>query len=158
MGYGQQQSMNKDVYEVIVKKLKGEFNVPVNERTRVQQTALVRLWRNKDLYSLNEDGETLLCDRKPVVLKSKIGSIVKKGLDDTKGSDARKMNKRLNVQYKEPWTAPEATNSIRPDLEIYPFRGPLGPKKYRIGIRLTSLIWESGRSNMVVSPTDISSL
>lgn len=52
-GYGQQQSMSKDVYKVIVKKLKGEFNVPVNKRTKVQQAALVRLWRNKNLYSLS---------------------------------------------------------------------------------------------------------
>lgn len=99
MGYGQQQSMAEDVYEVIVKKLKGEFNVPVSERTRVQKNALVRLWRNRNLYSLSEDGEFLLCAGKPVVLKSKICGIVKKGLDDTRGSGARKLNKRLNEQY-----------------------------------------------------------
>lgn len=34
MGYGQQ-STAEDVYEVIVKKLKGEFSVPVSEHTRV---------------------------------------------------------------------------------------------------------------------------
>lgn len=82
-----------------MKKLKGEFNVPVTERTRTQQSALVRLWRNINLYSLSQDGKTLLCVGKPVALKSNVGGMVKKGLDDTMGSGARRLNKRLNDQY-----------------------------------------------------------
>lgn len=82
-----------------MKKLKGEFNLPVTERTRTQQSALVRLWRNINLYSLSQDGKTLLCVGKPVALKSNVGGMVKKGLDDTMGSGARRLNKHLNEQY-----------------------------------------------------------
>jgi septin family protein len=44
-GHGSRE-MDDETYDVIVKALRGEFCIPVKERTRVQRAALVRLWRN----------------------------------------------------------------------------------------------------------------
>lgn len=99
VGHGQKQAMTEEMYNVIVRKLRGEFHVPVSERTRIQQNALVRLWRNQGVYSLSEDGQTLLCAGKPVMLQSNVDCVVKKGLDDTKGSGARKLSKRLKMHH-----------------------------------------------------------
>lgn len=77
--------MTKEMYDVIVRKLREEFHVPVSERTRIQQNALMRLWRNQGVYSLSEDGQTLLCAGKPVMLQSNVDCVVK-GLENTKGS------------------------------------------------------------------------
>lgn len=99
VGHGQKQAMTEEMYNVIVRKLRGEFHVPVSERTRIQQNALVRLWRNQGVYSLSEDGQTLLCAGKPVKLKSNVDCVVKKGRDDTKGSGARKLSKRLKMHH-----------------------------------------------------------
>ncbi len=91
--------MDDETYDVIVKVLRGEFHIPVKERTRVQRSALVRLWRNKHLFRLSDDSKTLMYNGKLVAKKTSLKGIVKRGLDETKGSGARKLNVYLKDQY-----------------------------------------------------------
>ena len=87
--------MADETYSVILKVLKGEFDVPVADRTKTQRAALVRAWRHRHQYSLSDDGKSILCNGKIVAKKSDIPDLAKKGCDATKGSNARKVNIRL---------------------------------------------------------------
>lgn len=91
--------MDDETYDVIVKALRGEFHIPVKERTRVQRSALVRLWRNKHLFGLSDDSKTLMYNGKLVAKKTSLKGIVKTGLEETKGCGARKLNVYLKDQY-----------------------------------------------------------
>ena len=94
-----QRPMADDTYDVILKSLKGEFHVPVAERSRTQRSALVKLWRNREYYGLSEDGQSITFDGKVVPRKSHISAIVHEALDQTKGSGARTLNIKLKAQY-----------------------------------------------------------
>lgn len=91
--------MSDETYDVILNALKGEFNIPVAERSRIQRAALVRLWRNRQHYALSEDGQAITFDGKLVARKSTIAAVVNKALDETKGSGARKLNIHLREEY-----------------------------------------------------------
>lgn len=91
--------MSDETYDVILKALKGEFNVPVAQRSRTQRSALIQLWRNRQHYALSEDGQSITFDGKLVPRKSTISAVVNKALDETKGSGARKLNIYLREQY-----------------------------------------------------------
>ena len=91
--------MDDVTYSVIVSVLKGEFLIPVCERTREQRSAIVRFWRNRDIYSLDVDGQSLLCDGKIVLGASHIGKVVQEGFRKTKGAGSRKMKRRLAEVY-----------------------------------------------------------
>ncbi|RXN00644.1 SCAN domain-containing protein 3 [Acipenser ruthenus] len=91
--------MSDETYDVILKALKGEFNVPVAQRSRTQRAALVRLWRNRQLYALSEDGQAITFAGKLVAKKSTIPTLVNRVLDETKGSGARKVNIHLTEEY-----------------------------------------------------------
>ena len=54
-----QRAMSDETYDVILKALKGELNVPVAQRSRIQSAALVRLWWNRQLYALSEDDNSI---------------------------------------------------------------------------------------------------
>lgn len=101
----------------------------------------------------------MLCARKAVALKSAVGGIVKKGLDDTKGSGAKKLNKRLNEQYSgiRERKVQKTLGSSR-CYQLHKARFGNKPVLKPVSIRLTSLIWESRRSSMAISHIDISSL
>lgn len=45
-------TLDDDTYEIFVQMVKGEFTIPVKERTAQQNAARVRFWRNKDKLSL----------------------------------------------------------------------------------------------------------
>ena len=45
-------TLDEDTYEIFVQMVKGEFTIPVKERTAQQNAARVRFWRNKDKLSL----------------------------------------------------------------------------------------------------------
>ena len=62
----EKRSMSKGTYDPIIKMIKGEFDVPVGQRTLEQRNAIVRFLRNQESYQLNEDG-VLLCDGKLVI-------------------------------------------------------------------------------------------
>lgn len=84
---------------MLLKALKGEFNVLVAQRSRTQRAALVRLWRNRQLYALSDDGLAITFARKLVAKKSTIPALVNRVLDETKGSGARKVNIQLREEY-----------------------------------------------------------
>lgn len=91
--------MDDETYSVILKFLQGEFNVPVADRTKCQWSALVRLWRNRHQYSLNDDRNSILWNGRLVAKKSAIPELVKRGFDATRGGNARKLNIRLRENY-----------------------------------------------------------
>lgn len=89
--------MDDETYDIILKALRGEFHVPVADRTKCQRSALVRLWRNRNQYSLSDDRESILWNGKLVLKMSAIPEIAKTGYDATKGSNAWKVNIRLSI-------------------------------------------------------------
>lgn len=91
--------MDDETYDIILKALRGEFHVFVADRTTCQRSALVRLWRNRNQYSLSDDRESILWNGKLVLKMSAIPEIAKIGYDATKGSNARKVNIRLREMY-----------------------------------------------------------
>ena len=92
--------MSDDTYDVILNALKGEFNIPVAERSRIQRA---RLWRNRQHYTLSEDGQAITFNRKLVARKSTIAAVVNKALDETKGSGVRKLKIHLREEYSGSW-------------------------------------------------------
>lgn len=91
--------MDDETYSVILKVLKGEFDVPVADRTKTQRSARVRVWNNRDRHSLSDDRESTLSKGKIVAKKSDIPELAKGGFDTTKGSNAQKVNIRLREKY-----------------------------------------------------------
>ena len=91
-------SMSKGTYDTIIKMIKGEFDVPVGQRTLEKRNAIVRFWRNQESYQLNED-DVLLCDGKLVITQSEIKNVIRTEFDQSKGKGPRKMRFRLGEKY-----------------------------------------------------------
>ena len=66
---------------------------------RVMDDETYDVKRKKHLFGLTEDGKALMFDGKLVAKKTKLKGIVKMGLEETKGSGARKLNVYLKDQY-----------------------------------------------------------
>ena len=91
-------AMGDVAYDTICSLLRGKFYVPVKERSKEQKAAVVRFWRNKEHYSLNEDGK-LLFDDKLIARESDMKNIVCHAFDQTKGAGPRKLQKHLSQAY-----------------------------------------------------------
>ena len=89
--------LDDDTSEIFVQMVKGEFNIPVKERTVQQNAARVRFWRNKDKLSLQ--GGILCFEGKPIVKKSSLKGVVKKCFKKSKGSGTRKLYHKLKDSY-----------------------------------------------------------
>ena len=85
-------------YNVIVAKLDGTFDVPLEKRTPDQQWALCLLRKRND-FTLDRKSD-LHCHGKKVTIKEDLPEYVKKGLKDNHGSDSRVLYYKL----KEPYT------------------------------------------------------
>ena len=72
-------ALDDETYEIFVQMIKGEFSIPVTERTAKINSARVRFWRNKDNLSLRG------------------GVLYFKG--KAKGSGTRKLYHRLKDSY-----------------------------------------------------------
>lgn len=90
-------TLDDDTYEIFVQMVKGEFTIPVKERTAQQNAARVRFWRNKDKLSLQ--GGMLCFEGKPIVKKSSLKGVVKKCFKKSKGSGTRKLYHKLTVAF-----------------------------------------------------------
>lgn len=47
--------MNDDIYEIVLKIVKGEFDTPVANRSRVEKSAIINHYRKKDRWSVKEE-------------------------------------------------------------------------------------------------------
>ena len=81
-------ALDDETYEIFVQMIKGEFSIPVTERTAKINSARVRFWHNKDNLSLRGG---VLC------FKGK--AIAKKSFKTSKGSGTRKLYHRLKDSY-----------------------------------------------------------
>ena len=90
--------MCDETYKTIVAILKGHFDVKTAERTRVQRTAIVHLWRNRNSHQLDEDGKTL-CDGKKVLRESEMETVIRNELSKSKGSGSKKLKGSLESVY-----------------------------------------------------------
>ena len=77
--------------------VKGEFTIPVKERTAQQNAVRVRFWRNKDKRFLQ--GGMLYLEGKPILEKSSLKGVVKKCFKKSKGSGTRKLYHKLKDSY-----------------------------------------------------------
>lgn len=92
-------TLDDDTYKIFVhaQMVKGEFTIPVKERTAQQNAPRVRFWRNKDKLSLQ--GGMLSFEGKPIVKKSSLKGVVKKCFKESKGSGTRKLYHKLKDSY-----------------------------------------------------------
>ena len=56
--------VSEETYNVLLKLCKGEFFVPVANRTNIEKAAVIKYWRNKGTFSF--EGNILLHDGKKV--------------------------------------------------------------------------------------------
>ena len=90
-------TLDDDTYETFVQMVKGEFTIPVKERTAQQNAARVRFWHNKDKLSLQ--GGMLCFEGKSIVMKSSPKGVIKKCFKKSKGSGTRKLYHKLTDSY-----------------------------------------------------------
>ena len=57
-------SIDEEEYKVLVDLAKGEFSVPVKQRTRIQKNAVVKFWRSNGKFLV--DGDILFYEGKKV--------------------------------------------------------------------------------------------
>ena len=53
-------------YEVLIKLAAGQFSTPKNERSNIEKAAIVKFWRAKGKFSVDESGKVLYFDNKVV--------------------------------------------------------------------------------------------
>lgn len=77
-------SLDEETYRIFYELLKGEFYVPMNERTTKINSALVRFWRNRKNLSLQR--EQICFQGKPVLKKDDVSRTVTRAFKNTKGT------------------------------------------------------------------------
>ena len=90
-------TLDNETYDVFLQLIKGEFSVPVKDRTDKQKSAVVRFWRNRASLSLRGGG--LFFNGKAVVKKTELHDVVQKMYKSSKGSGARKIYHKLKECY-----------------------------------------------------------
>ena len=58
--------VGEEEYNVLLKLANGKFAKPVNERSRVEKSAVIRFWRSKGRFTADGDEKVLLYDNKLV--------------------------------------------------------------------------------------------
>ena len=98
----QMSAVDDDVYNTLFKLCKGEWNVPLRERTTKQKLCCIRFWRNRLRFSIeNMNGEEkLLFDGKVVVKKSNFKTLVETEYKRFKGLGSRKLKTVLNKRFQ----------------------------------------------------------
>ena len=86
-------SLDDETYSTFLELLKGEFNVPLQQRSTKQKSAIVRFWQNRGHLSLQRGN--VCFDGKPVLRMSTVSKVVAKAFKETKGSGVRKLYHHL---------------------------------------------------------------
>ena len=93
-------TMDDETYETLLLLVQGKFNVPVNQRTRLQKSAVVRFWRRRDLFVLGpEERPTLYFNGKKAVKTSDVSRIVGKTFKETKSAGYEKLKHKAADSY-----------------------------------------------------------
>ena len=94
-------AVDDDIYECLLKIVKGDSLPPVKDRTKAQRSAVVRYWRAKGQISIHkDDGKECLCIKgRRMVRKSEMSEIIAEEVKRTKGSGARKLINNLKHSY-----------------------------------------------------------
>ena len=82
--------MSEEHYNIIVKLVKGTYDVPVVDRSKNDRAAVVKFYRNKHRYTVNERNQ-LLFDGKVIVKRGEIKHIVNKQYMKNKGIGSRSL-------------------------------------------------------------------
>ena len=61
--------VGEEEYKVLVSLASGTFKKATNERTNAEKAAVIKFWRAKGRFSLDENGKVLLFDSKRVSIK-----------------------------------------------------------------------------------------
>ena len=98
----QMSAVNDAVYDTLVELTKGEFDVPVKQRSAQQKASCVRVWRKKSKFSIQKVNgeEKLFFDGKTVMKKSELRDVVRKEFKHCKGIGARKLKHRLKKRFE----------------------------------------------------------
>ena len=90
--------MEKEEYEIILKLSKGNFYVPVSQRTRIEKSAIVKFWRLRKDLTLDKSG-ALLYEGKKVLMKSVVKEIVSKTFKKSTSGGYKKLRTRAADGY-----------------------------------------------------------
>lgn len=89
-------------YNILLKKVKGEFTTPVSERTREENKVLRKYYRwisqNKDVR-VGPSGRTIYVDGRQLIRKEELNRTIKALEKESKNSGARKLTQRIKDQF-----------------------------------------------------------
>ena len=91
--------MTDEEYEVILRLLKDEFNVPVAQRTRVQKNAIIKFWRLKTDLSLDVGDEKILFQGWKVLRKNDLKHVIARTFKAGKSGGYKKLRARTADGY-----------------------------------------------------------
>ncbi len=90
--------MDSETYDAIRSMVKGDFSVPLRKRTKAINNARVRYYRNKELYSLDQEGNLKIGNRR-VLRTTDINEQINHATKASKGAGARKVRLRIGNQF-----------------------------------------------------------
>lgn len=95
-------AVDEETYATLISLTKGEFAVPVKDRSRAQKAACIRFWRHSSKFKVRKvDGfEKLFFQEKEVLKKTELSALVKKELKRCKGAGSRKLRYRLIKRFE----------------------------------------------------------
>ena len=89
-------AVSQEEYEILVNLVKGEFNTTVKERTRLQKNAIIRFWRVKLKYKVDNFTQTILFyNGKRVLKNNEVKKAVKEAFDKSKSAGYKKIKTRV---------------------------------------------------------------
>ena len=84
--------VSEEECEILVNLVKGEFNTPVKERKRLKKNAIIKFWRAKSKYTVDNSMQTiLLYNGKRVLKNNEVKKIVKEAFDKSKSAGFKKI-------------------------------------------------------------------
>ena len=84
----------------MVNLVKEEFNTPVKERTRLRKNAIIRFWRLKSKYTVDNFTQTILFyNGKRVLKNNEVKKVVKEAFDKSKSAGYKKIKTRVAASY-----------------------------------------------------------
>lgn len=101
-GQRQMSAVDEETYNTLTSLTKGDFYVPVKERSLAQKAACIRFWRAKERFIIRKVNglEKLYFNGKEVLKKTELKSLVEKEFKHCKGAGSRKLNYRLNKRFE----------------------------------------------------------